>query len=190
MQEVVSPDHGPVTSKRKSVTIPWPTRDNVPLSELKTKNFFNLAFPCLFPYGSGDFHINRPGTCESMSDWAELLMWFKDSRFAQHQYFKFIVHNIIIRKRTLEQSSFILKQQLGDNPLMLEEIKEKIQYDAMSIAQKILYFGACLRGTSQYWAQRNKELHSLLKFQINEGIGLPSFFTTGSCAEYHFKPLR
>jgi hypothetical protein len=30
----------------------------------------------------------------------------------------------------------------------------------------------------------------LIQYQINEKQGLPSFFTTGSCAEYHFKPLR
>ena len=30
----------------------------------------------------------------------------------------------------------------------------------------------------------------LVQFKINEGSGLPSFFTTGSCAEFHFKPLR
>ena len=59
--------------------------------------FFNLAFPCLFLYGSGDFHINRCRTCDSMSDLAEQLMWFIDGRFAQHQYFKFILHNIIMR---------------------------------------------------------------------------------------------
>lgn len=52
-----------------------------------------------------------------------------------------------------------------------------------------MYFGANLRGTSQYWAQRGKELCSLIQFQINEGKGLPAFFTTGSFAEYHFKPL-
>ena len=30
----------------------------------------------------------------------------------------------------------------------------------------------------------------MIDFQINNGNGLPSFFSTGSCAEYHFKPLR
>ena len=172
------------------MTIPWPTRDNVPLSEFTTKFFFTLAFPCLFPYGSGDFHINRPRTFMSMSDWAEHLIWYKDGRFAQHQYFKFIVHNIIMRKRTLEQSTFIMKQKLGENPMTLQEIKQRLQDGDTRIGQKILYFGANLRGTSQYWAQRQKELRSLIQYQINDGNGLPSFFTTGSCAEYHFKPLR
>ena len=70
------------------------------------------------------------------------------------------------------------------------DIKQKLQNGDKSIAEKILYFGASLRGTDQYWIQRSKELRSLIQFQINEGKGLPSFFTTGSCAEYHFKPLR
>lgn len=135
VQEVIGPNHGPVTSNRKTVTIPWPTRNNAPLSEFTTKYFFSLAFPCLFPYGTGDFHINRPRTCASMSDWAEHLIWYKDGRFAQHQYFKFIAHNIIMRKRTLEQSSFIVKQQLGDNPLSLEEIKHKLEQGDMTIGQ-------------------------------------------------------
>ena len=33
-------------------------------------------------------------------------------------------------------------------------------------------------------------MRSLVQFKINEGCGLPSFFTTGSCAEFHFKPLK
>ena len=126
----------------------------------------------------------------SMSDWAEHLIWYKDGRFAQHQYFKFIVHNIIMRKQTLEQSTFIVKQKLGDNPMSLQEIEQRLQDGDTSIGQKLLYFGANLRGTSQYWAQRQNELRSLIQYQINDGNGLPSFFTTGSCAEDHFKPLR
>ena len=78
--------------------------------DITTKYFFTLVFPCLFPQGSCDFHINRPRTLMSMSDWAEHLIWYKDGCFAQHQYFKFIVHNIIMCKLTLEQSTVIVKQ--------------------------------------------------------------------------------
>lgn len=125
-----------------------------------------------------------------MAQWADHLIWYKDGRFAKHSYFKFIVHNIIIRKRTLEQSTYIVKQQLGDEHMTISELKEQLQNGNNSIPEKILYFGANLRGTSQYWAQRATELRALIQYQINEGKGLPSFFTTGSCAEYHFKPLH
>ena len=60
-----------------------------------------------------------------MSDWAEHLMWYKDGRFAQNKYFKFIVDNIIIRERSLERSPYIMKlwQQIGDEHMSLDELK-------------------------------------------------------------------
>ena len=54
----------------------------------------------------------------------------------------------------------------------------------------LLYFGANLRGTAQYWHQRRRELRALVEFMVNEKRGLPSFFMTGSCAEFYFPPLR
>ena len=179
----------PVSSKG-SCSIPWPTRDNNPVSEFTTRNFFTMAFPTLFPHGTADFYINRPRTCISFSEWANHLMWFDDGRFAKHQVFKFIAHNMMVRKRTLENSNFIIQQKLGDDQLSISELKHKIENGDLSVGEKIVHFGANLRGTSQYWAQRCKELRSLIQYKINEGNGLPSFFTTGSCAEFYFKPLR
>lgn len=75
IQEVIGPDHGPVTCKQNIVTIPWPTRDNTPVSEFTTVNFFTQAFPCLFPTGLRDFSFNRPRTCTSLADWADHLIW-------------------------------------------------------------------------------------------------------------------
>ena len=190
VKEVVGEEHGPVTSKRGIVTIPWPTRDAIPVSEYTTVNFFTLAFPALFPYGTADYHMNRPRTCESMSDWAEHLLWYKDGRFANHKFFKFVAHNIIMRKRTTEQSRFIVRQQLRDQHITVEDLKLMLKDSNNGIAKKILYFGASLRGTSQYWAQKSRELRAMIQYQINEGHGLPAFFATGSCAEYHWKPLR
>ena len=177
-------------NKKGQVCIPWPTRKNEAMSEFTTRQFFSLAFPSLFPYGNGDFHLNRARTCTSLSDWANHLIWSKDGRFANQQFFKFILHNIIMRKRVLEQSTFIVQQKLGDSHLTLSELKEKLQTGDQSIANKILYFSENLRGTSQYWNQRSKDLRALIQFKINEGHGLPSFFTTGSCTEFYFKSLK
>ena len=190
VKDVMGENNSDVTkSKRGIFTIPWPTRDNQPVSEFTTVNFFTLAFPTLFPYATGDFHINRPKPV-TMSDWAEHLMWFSDGRFAQHPYFKFILHNIIARKRAIDQGNYIVRQQLGDPHLTVADLKQKLQEGDTSLGSKIVYFSNTLRGSSQYWAQRGKEQRALENFQINQGHGLPSFFTTGSCAEYHFKPLR
>ena len=95
-----------------------------------------------------------------------------------------------MRKIVLENSTFIVKQKLGDDLLSIAELKEKLKNGDKSIAEKLLYFSATLRGTSQYWSQRSKEIRALIQYKINEGHGLPSFFTTGSCAEFYLKPLK
>ena len=60
VDDVVSDNTNKVTMNRQStVSIPWPTRGNVPLSEFTTQYFFTLAFPSLFPFGTGDFFVNR-----------------------------------------------------------------------------------------------------------------------------------
>ena len=127
VKNVIGPAHGPVTESRNVVTIPWPSRDDTPVSEFTTMHFFSLAFPCLFPNSSGDFYINRPRTCSSLSDWTDHLIWYDDGRFAQHPNFQFIAHNMIMRKRTLEQSTYIVQQQLGDKHLSVCDIKEQIK---------------------------------------------------------------
>ena len=127
VKDVMGENNSDVTkSKRGIFTIPWPTRDNQPVSEFTTVNFFTLAFPTLFPYATGDFHINRPKPV-TMTDWAEHLMWFSDGRFAQYPYFKFVLHNMIARKRAIDQGNYIVRQQLGDPHLTVADLKQKLQ---------------------------------------------------------------
>ena len=94
-----------------------------------------------------------------------------------------------------------MKQKLGEAHYSIEEVKEKIRAGDRSFlekirardrsfAEKLLYFSAPFMGTSQYWAQHSKQPRSLIQYEINCENGLPSFFTTGSCAEYHFKTLQ
>ena len=74
MKDVVGNDHNVSVNKKGILILPWPTRNNKPVSELTTQYFFTLAFPTLFPYGTGDFFINRPRTVSSIGDWAEHLL--------------------------------------------------------------------------------------------------------------------
>ncbi|XP_068686694.1 uncharacterized protein, partial [Montipora foliosa] len=170
--------------------IPWPTTDTSPASEFTTPYFFTMVFPCLFPYGKGDYHINRPISCRALHEWAEHLLWYQDGRFARHKVWKFVVHNMILRKRTLEQSRYFVDQQLGDPHITVADLQERLARGDTSFTNKLLYFGANLRGTAQYWHQRRRELRAFVEFRVNEKHGLPSFFMTGSCAEFYFPPLK
>ena len=59
-----------------------------------------------------------------MSDWADHLLWYNDGRFAAHHYFKFVVHNMIMRKRAADNGRFIVNQKLGDSHLTVADLKE------------------------------------------------------------------
>ena len=95
-----------------------------------------------------------------------------------------------MRKRAIKQCKYIVKQQRGVAPITVNDLNKMLENGDTSIAKQVLHFGACLRCTSQYWAQRNKKLQSLSQFQINEGKVMQSFFMTASCAEYHFKSFK
>jgi len=118
VNEVVSEPLGAETEEvqrgREQPLIPWPSTDTTPAYEFTTPYFFTMAFPCLFPYGKGDFHINPPITCPTLHDWAAHLLWYQDGRFARRKVWKFVVYNMIMRKRALEQSRYFVDQQLGD----------------------------------------------------------------------------
>ena len=128
---------------------PWPTTDMTPASEFTTPYFFTMAFPCLFPYGKGDFHINRPVMCPSLHDWAEHLPWYQDGRFARHKVWKFVVHNMIMGKRAMEQSRFFVDQQLGDQQITAADLQEGLARGD-TFTDKLLCFGANLWSTAQY----------------------------------------
>ena len=68
--------------------------------------------------------INQARTCTGTSVSDRPLMWYKDGRFARHKYLRFIVHNIIMKKRTLEQSTYIMKEKMGDEHLSLHDLKQ------------------------------------------------------------------
>ena len=102
----------------------------------------------------------------------------------------FVAHNMIMRKRALKQSRFFVDQQLGDPQITVGYLQERLARGDTSFTNKLLYFGANLRGTAQYWHRRRRELRASVEFIVNEKRGLPSFFMTGSCAEFYFPPLR
>ena len=108
-----------------------------------------MAFPCLFSYGKGDFHINRLVTCPTLHDGAEHLLWYQDGRFARHKVWKFVVHNMIMRKGALVQSRFVVDQQLEDPQITVAHLQERIARGD-TFTDKLLYLSANLHGTAQY----------------------------------------
>ena len=90
VQDVVNEAQHQQIKRHPAVIIPWPTRNDRPLSEHTKAYLFTRAFTTLLPLSTAAFRIDRPPTCPSMSNWVQHLIWYHDGRFAQHPYFKLI----------------------------------------------------------------------------------------------------
>ena len=116
INEVVSESReGEAGEAQRNVQRPlilWPTTSTTPAQHQHRSLTFPIFLPCLFPYGKGDFHINHPVTCPTLHDWAEHLLWCQDGRFARHKIWKFVVHNMIMRKLPWNRVGSLLTSNL------------------------------------------------------------------------------
>ena len=87
INEVVSElregEAGEALRKVQRPVMPLPNIGTTLTSEFTSPNIFTMAFPCLFPYEKGDFHVNRPVTCPTLHDWAEHLLWYQRWKFCE-----------------------------------------------------------------------------------------------------------
>ena len=163
-------------------------RGDVKVNEWVT-GYWSMAFPVLFPYGLADISAGRADSKVKLADWAEHLLWYKDGRFAAHPYWKFVVMNRIMREQAKGQASFFVGRRLGASVPSVGELKRRVQNNDTSILRTCVAYAANVRGTNPYWYERHQELDALVKFMVWKGKGLPSFFMTGSMAEFHHMPM-
>ena len=72
-------------------------------------NFFEKAFPCLYPYGRGGLESQRPVHL----DFAEHIRWslqYCDRRFRKHETFPFITFGISQRRQALSSARIQMKR--------------------------------------------------------------------------------
>ena len=63
-------------------------------------NFFEKAFPCLFPYGLGGIEADREVTV-SFSEHIQWALQYHDRRFRKHETFPFVAFGIAQRRQAL-----------------------------------------------------------------------------------------
>ena len=78
---------------------------------------------------------------------------------------------------------------MGDNAPSVGELKQRIAQGDKSVLRTCISYAANIAGTGPYWYKCKQQLQAFVKFMVWKGSGLPSFFLTGSCAEFHWTPL-
>ena len=152
-----------------------------------------MAFPTLFPDGSGD--PTNPSTHRNVHFHEKIkhLLKFAEKkngkwhyRFANHLRFPYWALKMIQRKRTPDQCSIYLKQNPGDAHLTFDELRQMAFGDnSANLLSQMSRYVANIPGTASYWHKIREDLKATITH-----VGPPTFFFTFSAADMHWPELH
>ena len=158
----------------------WPLTTGNPVNEFTTEGYISSAFPTLFPTGAGDF-VARSVT---VGNYFKHLMLYHDQRFAKHPRFRYFALNTEMRHRALQTGRIYVRQNPHDAHLSVDELRDMVGRGSDAFSNKVLHFGASLRGTRQFWLKQKSRLIAMV-----DTLGLPTVFFTHSAADLQWPEL-
>jgi hypothetical protein len=179
--------------QHENITLPWPEISKTAVSEFTTEGLATMAFPTLFPYGTGDPTKKQRHHAVSLSDAFKHLISFGETvdgkivwRFASHPRFMYWALNMKQRHQVLSQANVYMKQHPKDATLTLDQLKRMVSHaDSEQLMSRFSRYISNVQGTKQYWYQRSLELRALI-----ESKGTPTFFWTVSAADTYWPQLH
>ena len=87
-----------------------------------------------------------------------------------------------MRHRALQIGRIYVRQNPHDAHLSVDELRDMVGSDAFS--NRVLHFGASLRGTRQFWLKQKSRLIAMV-----DTVGLPTVFFTHSAADLQWPEL-
>ncbi|KAK3917474.1 3-phosphoshikimate 1-carboxyvinyltransferase [Frankliniella fusca] len=116
----------------------WPTIGVTPINEFSSPGYISMAFPTLFPYGTGDYSMIDSKHLK-LTDYVDYLMFYEDGRFARDERFRYFIMNSLMRWNSLKLGNiFIEKNEIFSNMTVLQ-LQEYIKQNP-SIANKIMFY--------------------------------------------------
>ncbi|KAE8752107.1 hypothetical protein FOCC_FOCC001269 [Frankliniella occidentalis] len=165
-----------------SAVLDWPSGGSAPVDEFNTPGYVAMAFPTLFPTGAADLSIDRQYRVTPRQYFKHLLE-YKDGRFANDPRFRFFAFNTVTRHEALRAGSLFVRRNEALQGRTVGELREMVAARP-ALTREIMFYGAKLHGTRQYWGARLSELLDM----VNE-LGLPTLFVTLSAADLHWPDL-
>ena len=163
--------------------VDWPSTTGPPVNEFTTEGYISCAFPSLFPTGRADFLAPRQRMV-TIGNYFKHLMLYHDQRFAKHPRFRYFALNTEMRHRALQTGRIYVRQNPDDGHLSVDELREMVQHGSDALSNRVLHFGASLRGTRQFWQKQKNRLTAMV-----DTLGLPTVFFTLSAADLQWPEL-
>ena len=167
----------------RSSTLMWPSIGGTPINEFQTEGYFSMAFPTLFPTGAADFNGTRIIPIKA-GNYFTHLMKYDDGRFAKHPRLRFFALNTEMRWRANETGRFYIRQHPGEAHLTVDDLRDMVGREGEVFSNKVIHYGASLRGTKQYWFRERNHLIAMI-----DTLGLPTIFFTHSAADHQWPEL-
>lgn len=161
----------------------WPSTHGNPINEFTTEGYISCAFPTLLPNGLADFLAPRQRMV-TIGNYFKHLMLYHDKRFAKHPRFRYFALNTVMRHRALQTGRIYVRQNPHDAHLSVDELREMVGHNSGSLSNRVMHYGASLRGTRQFWLKQKSRLTAMV-----DTLGLPTAFFTLSAADLQWPEL-
>ena len=87
-----------------------------------------MAFPTLYPTGQADFNASRLRKVD-LNDYARHLMCFSNGRFKRHPRWRFLVFNMLMRRKAGSSARFYVSKASGLKDLNCDELTKALLMD-------------------------------------------------------------
>ena len=167
-------------------TIPAPEIQLTPLDESSGKeHIFAMAFPTLYPTGQADFNIPRLRKV-TLAEYAQHFLRYKDQRFGRHPRWRFLIFNMIMRRKAAEAARFYVSKASGFKDMSRDELATALQADER-LVDHVVRQGAQLTGTRPFWRRKSNSLTAQARFLSHE---MAPVFVTFSAADMQWQDLH
>ena len=101
------------------------------------EGFFTMCYPHLFVNGSCDITVKGLSVID-YDEWVEHIYYNVDNRVPSNPFLKFQLMNICLRKKCLNQGSFVVSQQINESLITVDEFGMEMEA-AMTVLQLQLF---------------------------------------------------
>src|SRR6195952_3364640 len=172
--------------KRTPSSLPAPSIRMTPIDEASGKDhIFAMAFPTLYPTGQADFNTPRLRKVD-LNDYARHLMCFHDGRFGQHPRWRFLIFNILMRRKANCSARFYVSKASHLKDMNREELAEALLEDE-GLLPHIVRQGSQLSGTRPFWRNKSNSLQAQARFL---SPSMSPVFVTFSAADMQWQDLH
>ena len=123
-----------------------------------------MAYPTIFVNGSCDITDNK--LCNvKLEEFIDHIYHNVDNRVTKHPTLRFLLLNLSLRNRALQQGSFVVAQQLNESHLSIPELRANLESEDASVPRKLINIAGKFVNSDPLWRERKQELDALAYFR-------------------------